>query len=346
MAFQQYVELDSDRYIVKTGAGAKIVVNAGGKASDKYRRLSFVISGLTDYTEAVPVMTYSDSAGNKQQTEFSSFFNGNNCSDRLKVGKWTTFEVLPNTYAHINIEKVYLSRYSMLPNSFIPLFLLFSAVVVTILYLFLYKGVYNKLEKLRFSNCILVAVIIVAQLGVIAYHTKHKTYLEIDEVWAYQLANDQSDNKQVVFDEWHFGRYYLEKLTAQRGEGWQQYKQILDIPKNDDWSAPSLPFLQLHFVSSMFPDTYSIWLGVAVNMLYFVGTCLVLFFISRLLLPDRLALLPLLLWGFSGAAIGIETYTRVYAMSTFFYILLVYVAMCIVKNTCTTSALDGGGGLT
>ncbi|GAB7140794.1 hypothetical protein RsTz2092_07470 [Deferribacterales bacterium RsTz2092] len=355
LAFQRYVELDRDviykdspdykiigSAIQARADNATLVVKAGEKASKDYRRLTLVLSNMSEHTNFLTTLNYSDSSGKVLTTDFCRLRNGFNLSGRFNNGvAWTNFNLKLSTRASFTIDKVYLSEYSVLPNVFIPIFLAITALIVLTSYLFFYKALY---DSLNIRPAILLVVIVAVQLGAICYYSAHKTALFDDERLAYVLANDStypdkySEGPTTIKSDpesyytWGTGKDYLQKITAQRGEWRTQYKRILDIPKRYDYSVPSFYFLQLHFVSSLFPDTFSHWLGVSVNIVWFILTAILLYRTSLLLLPDKLALLPQLLWGFSGMATHIYLYSRVYSVTIFFYTAIFGLALYMLKN--------------
>ncbi|GHU88138.1 hypothetical protein AGMMS49941_12140 [Deferribacterales bacterium] len=185
-------------------------------------------------------------------------------------------------------------------------------------------------------NWALLALTIALQLGIIAYYNTQKTSIFKDEILAFWAANGIASSELSLFDTWQIGSYYLEYLSAQTSEMNLSYLFNLAFSHSlqtiQEWT-PTFYHIQLHLVSSLFPDTFSLWLGVAVNMFWFVGVCIVLWRLSALLLPDKLlAILPVLLYGFSHIAIITVTYVKQYCVVAFFCTALVYLAVYLTKQ--------------
>ncbi len=179
---------------------------------------------------------------------------------------------------------------------------------------------------------------------------RHKTQLHVDEVWTYALANSNyrpylyvwrtgigddsvgsrfsdteetlSDSEGVFFGKWHSGDEFRNYITVQKGEQFNYssvcYNQSCDV-------HPPLYYFIIHTICSLFPDSFSVWYAFIPNLIFYVGSLFVLFFIALGLGLDRTkAVLITLFWGLSRAGISDALFLRMYMMLTFLTLLVLY----------------------
>jgi len=87
-------------------------------------------------------------------------------------------------------------------------------------------------------------------------------------------------------------------------------------------------YILLHTAYSFAPDVFSIWPGIILNILLYIGTIIILFLLGKMLITNKyLALLPSFIWGVSSAAIDTVVLLRMYSLFTFFCVLFTYVVI-------------------
>lgn len=195
-------------------------------------------------------------------------------------------------------------------------------------------------EKIKIKmnlTLILFVVITLMQLVVIIHFGSTKSGLFTDEVYSYGLANS------------HYVPFLNPGSALDYGDhsGWVKsdyFTSYIEVNKNDRFSYGSVYYNQandvhppfyyylLHTVCSFFPDSYSKWYGIGLNIPIFILCNIVLYYLSKYILKDeKLALLPCLLWGFSAAGISNILYIRMYLLLTFFMLILALWHIQLIK---------------
>lgn len=171
----------------------------------------------------------------------------------------------------------------------------------------------------------------------------------IDEMSSYGLSNGYYrpflQDAEGYMDHWHDASFYMEWLTASEEDRFC-YGSVYDNQAND--VHPPLFYFLLHTICSFFPNMFSKWFGLLLNVVFFGLTELFLYLLSKKLLGDnRLSLLPPLLYGFSVGGLSTAVYIRMYMMLTFWGILFLYLAVLFLedkpKYPATFAAVFAGG---
>lgn len=223
------------------------------------------------------------------------------------------------------------------------------------------KDTHSKKVTLK-ASVIILAVMILLQIIIVSVTlvTQKENY-HSDEPWSYGLAN--SFYKPFLFGETHTGNCQLNAsawltgddlhnyLTVQKGERFRfdsvWYNQALDV-------HPPLFYCLLHFISSLFPDSFSNWYAFAINILaMLVGQIFLFKTASRLCRSDIAALIVCAVWGFSQGFVNLNVYLRMYSLLTMFAIMLLYCHVRLyteegsfVKNMIMTAVVTFLGALT
>ena len=172
------------------------------------------------------------------------------------------------------------------------------------------------MKSKRKTATLLFGMILGLQLLCMLYYGNAKQgYFEL---WSYGLAN--SYYHPHVFSNggftrgWEMGSYfrdYLEVLPNQRFK----YGSVFYNQAND--YHPPLFYIGLHTISSLFPNTFSKWYGIAPNIVYFAISMIILFILAKRLFKNEwLALIPVICYGFSAGAISNVVYIRMYVLLT------------------------------
>lgn len=92
-------------------------------------------------------------------------------------------------------------------------------------------------------------------------------------------------------------------------------------------------YLLIHAVSSVFPGTFSKWIGLAVNLAAFAVTLAALYALARRLIGSReWALACVALYGASAMGLSTMLYIRMYMLLTMFSVLLGYVVVLLCES--------------
>lgn len=169
--------------------------------------------------------------------------------------------------------------------------------------------------------------ILAMQTAVILWFGSQKQGYFIDEIYSFGLSNGYykpfiTSYGDEIFDQWAGRAVIDDYMTVQEGErfayGSVVYNQSQDV-------HPPVFYLLLHTVSSFFPGIYSKWFGIAINLACFLLSCVFLWLSARRILKSQwLALIPVVIWGFSAGAVSYTIYIRMYMVMTLFTVLSVY----------------------
>lgn len=178
-------------------------------------------------------------------------------------------------------------------------------------------------------------IIVFIQCCVCTWAFGQREGLFIDELWTFNLANSDFfpmlGNASDYFGIWLSKDFFLNALTANQTNKFAYaavwFNQAADV-------HPPLYYAIIHTVCSFFPNFWNERLGLVVNLIFFVGTQLVLFQLAKELTPKKslFAFLICILYGCSIGAINTVITVRMYMMLTFFTVLSLYLNMCVVRR--------------
>lgn len=169
---------------------------------------------------------------------------------------------------------------------------------------------------------IILFIIILLQISRIVYtFACLKEGTHSDEIWSYGLANsyyepfiyDTYDHGEMRNnDQWLSSQVMRDYLTVDREHRFSYdsvyFNQIYE-------NHPFLFYCLLHTVCSLFPGTFSLWYGFAINIIAFIVTILffykLLFEISK---SEVTALIGSAFYGFSLGAVNTFIFVRMYAL--------------------------------
>ncbi|MGN1298449.1 MAG: hypothetical protein ACI4UE_00470 [Candidatus Scatovivens sp.] len=95
---------------------------------------------------------------------------------------------------------------------------------------------------------------------------------------------------------------------------------------------PPLFYFLVHFVSSIFLNTFSKYIIFIINLIFFIGICLLIRKILKLYDKEYLSIPAIILYGGSIGAISTVIFQRMYTMLAFFCIYYLYINLKIIKN--------------
>lgn len=168
-----------------------------------------------------------------------------------------------------------------------------------------------------------------------------KQEYHIDEIYSYNFSNSVKAEKFAEADwlktKWIDGNEFDELVTVQEGERFNYAAPYRNTALD---AHPPLYYWALHTVCSMFPDSFSKWLGIGLNLLFFVVTEVFIFLISRELIHTKIfQLLPVILYGFSLYAVDTITFIRMYMLLTMLTMIFVYQSLKIMKKSVTIKTM-------
>lgn len=188
--------------------------------------------------------------------------------------------------------------------------------------------------------CILAVMILLQTAQIIYCFEVKKKDFHSDEIWSYGPANSyempffysENPGKNVLnhYNEWVSGEELDSYLTVRKGERFAYAMIYRNVSR--DLHQPVYYWL-LHTICSFFPDVFSWWFGFGLNLVFFVGSQILLFlFIRRVTGNEFFALLTCFVYGFNQGAIDTYIYIRMYSMITFLGLLTCYLHTMLWEN--------------
>lgn len=180
----------------------------------------------------------------------------------------------------------------------------------------------------------LFCTLLVAQLSIIFFFATKKNGLFIDEIWTYNLSNSYFNpfigNASNFFNTVLDGSFFYNSLTVQQNQIFS-YASVFASQAAD--VHPPLYYCLIHTICSFFPNTFSIWFGLAPNILFFV---LVYFFIVAISYDITknyiFSLASCLIYGFSLGAVSTVLIIRMYAMLTAIIMAVLYIHIKLIDD--------------
>lgn len=103
------------------------------------------------------------------------------------------------------------------------------------------------------------------------------------------------------------------------------YNQAKDV-------HPPLFYFSVHFISSLFYGNFSKYIIFTLNLIFFIGTLLVINKIMKKLDYENLSIPTMILYGASTGCISTVMFQRMYMMLTFFSLLYLYLTIKFIKD--------------
>ena len=196
----------------------------------------------------------------------------------------------------------------------------------------------SKIQNILKNSNLLLLIIIVLQLTLLIYLMYNKVGFFGDEIYTYTTSNSRLG---IIFEgygkstydcsyKWSDGQLFKDYITVNKDKRFD-YKNVYNIQTLD--THPPFYFYLIHTICSMFPESFSKWYGLSLNIIVFVLTQILLFAVCKQIsFNDKYALLTCFSYGFSTLALDCFVYIRMYALLTFFYLLLLYLYILCLKN--------------
>ncbi|HCS93729.1 MAG TPA: hypothetical protein DIW15_03335 [Bavariicoccus seileri] len=178
-------------------------------------------------------------------------------------------------------------------------------------------------KKKNLILLLVVAVILLLNVITTVFYGSQKDGYHLDEVYTAALSNKQ-------------GIPFLSYPGQNGGTGEDLEREITVQPK-DQFSFknvyrnqeqdvhPPLYYFFYHSIASLFPNKFSKWFGLSINIVFFIVAWIILLLLSKIVLKRwSLALLTTILWGFSSGAVSSVMWIRMYVLFTIFTLLFFY----------------------
>ncbi|MCL2247757.1 MAG: hypothetical protein FWC13_00645 [Oscillospiraceae bacterium] len=329
--------------------GYFVMENVDEKFS-QYNYITIFLSRLSDPNTNIllkahePVSLFDDGHSVQHRILASQFriLDGQN-TIAIPLNEWLALELRLGDRQHMSmiVEEVTLSRFPVLPDWFIPVYLILTLVIVALWYFLVFKG----LGKWFLAHpWALLAVIIIFQALLMAYYVGQKRGVHIDDIYTISQATAFETGeygRHFVFrpdltNNWHTPDFFWNAITVQEHERFDfvgLHSYIMAVPHPN-------PLYQITylFVASFFPDTFNFWIGGGINIFWMILISIFMYKSSLLIIKNPLlALMPVAIWAFSNAAMSIVVFIRFYSPSAFFFTLTTYLSLLLI-----TKKTDGG----
>ena len=191
--------------------------------------------------------------------------------------------------------------------------------------------------SLHYKLFLCILILLETFLLIFTFTTKREGF-HSDENWSYGYANSfyqrhiylDSKGNQTNINEWFDSsilRDYIEVSSNQRFRFDSVFSNM-----SEDYSPP-LHSLILHTICSFFPNTFSWWYGFSINIVAFILSIWLLFFIAKKLFHSiSLPYIICIFYGFSSAAINCFIFIRTYALLTFFALCFIYLLIILMQK--------------
>lgn len=184
------------------------------------------------------------------------------------------------------------------------------------------------------NKWIIFSIVLFIQLIIVFYVFSRKQGFFIDEIYSYVLSNsyyaDSFSSATNFWGKWLNSNDLLDFVSVQPGQRFSFDKVYLN---NSLDCHPPLYYWILHTMCSFFPNSFSKWLGLSINVLFYLITAFFIFLLcDKLFENSLLKFLPLVTYGFSVYFIETITLIRMYMLLALFVSILNYVFYFVVKN--------------
>lgn len=189
----------------------------------------------------------------------------------------------------------------------------------------------------------LVLLVLIQACNIVYTFVNVKEGYHSDEAWSYGLANSYyrpflhlregvSYRKFYIeltenTNQWISGNVFKDYITVQPTErfayGSVYSNQVLDC-------HPPLYYMMLHTVCSFFPNQFSWWYGLTLNLVFFLGTQVFLFLAAeKLSRSEAAAFLVCMFYGGGQGVLCTFTYIRQYSLLTLLCVAFTYWGICL-----------------
>lgn len=178
------------------------------------------------------------------------------------------------------------------------------------------------------KSTILTIISILIILCVSLLFCNYKEHLDGDEIFSYTSSNSQLGGfvgANVSYNKFVDSTEINKALTLQKNEIFD-IKTVYRNQKND--VHPPMYYALFHFFSIISIDHYTKWIGLGLNLIFFLVSLILVYKISREIINSKsklVELLPVMFYGLSVGAVNTYTFIRMYMLFTMLSLALVYI---------------------
>ena len=185
---------------------------------------------------------------------------------------------------------------------------------------------FKKINKISKEQLLLI-ILLITQVFTMIIWGQNKQGFFMDEISTYGLSNSYynpfTNWNADYYNEWKTPDYYMSYVETHEGTQFRYdsvyYNQSIDV-------HPPLYYYLLHTVCSFFPDQFTKWFGIGLNIVFYLIANILIFKISKKYFQDKwLWYIPVLFYGFSIVAASTVMFIRMYMLMTLLVLFLLYV---------------------
>lgn len=168
----------------------------------------------------------------------------------------------------------------------------------------------------------------------------------LDEAYSYGHANnpgepwfihygidENGDEITIHYGRWSSGKDLWDFLVVNDGERFD-FASVIENKLEDN--SPSNFELLLHLVCSLFPNTFSLYYAFAINLLFYIGSLIILILINLEIFKEYrnrnlYTATCVIFWGLSICGTGAYTFFRMYGVLSFYSLLVFY----LIQKICS-----------
>lgn len=174
--------------------------------------------------------------------------------------------------------------------------------------------------KLRLSKLFFILILVV-EIVVLMYFGTMKKGMHFDECFSYFNTNN-SVGREAYDRSFVSSSDIMKDFYVKDGERFN-YSYVVKLQSFD--VHPPLFYLLLHTLCSLFPNIFSMWFGLSLNILYALITSIFVFLIVKeLTKSEYIALGIMLIAAVNPGVISNVMYIRMYCLMTLFIMITVY----------------------
>ncbi len=183
----------------------------------------------------------------------------------------------------------------------------------------------------------ILILFLVLQLCFCIYMGSLKGTLFCDEAYSYGLANSEeysfleyNSSREKGYNGWVTNEYFYQYLTVQEEDG---FSLSAPFTNQENDVHPPFYYVLLHIVCYFFPNSFSKWLGIGLNLGILLLFDAFFLYIARYFLYSlRKALLALGMWTVSAAGISTILLIRMYLLLSTEILFFVFLHLVIWKD--------------
>ncbi|MBQ7147329.1 MAG: hypothetical protein IJR96_01115 [Pseudobutyrivibrio sp.] len=169
-----------------------------------------------------------------------------------------------------------------------------------------------------------LAIVIIISCSLAIFFGFRKENYHVDEVWNYGLANNiGSIVPAIEYGKEYSGMGPFEEYVEVSPEHRFNYINVWKNQAND--VHPPLYYMFFHTVCSFFPNTFSNWYGIGLNIFWLAITLIILYLLGKEILKDSFSSLAfVLIYGMAISTLDTTIYIRMYSQFTLMAVFFAY----------------------